>query len=83
MDAGDENGYIAPDPLSRDVVYGGTVSRQDLSNEEIQRMPPMLAHAARTGGHGLCRWCFRRPIHTCCTGTQALFERRTVAIRGK
>jgi photosystem II stability/assembly factor-like uncharacterized protein len=45
MDAGDENGYIAPDPLNRDVVYGGTVSRQDLSNEEIQQMPPMLAHA--------------------------------------
>ena len=45
MDAGDENGYIAPDPLSRDVVYGGTVSRQDLSSEEIQQMPPMLAQA--------------------------------------
>ena len=45
MDAGDENGYIAPDPVHGDVVYGGTVSRQDLSNEEIQQMPPMLAHA--------------------------------------
>jgi photosystem II stability/assembly factor-like uncharacterized protein len=43
IEAGGENGYIAPDPLNRGVIYGGTVNRQDFSNEEIQMMPPTLA----------------------------------------
>jgi photosystem II stability/assembly factor-like uncharacterized protein len=42
--AGDENGYIAPDPLNPGVIYGGFVERQDLSNEQIQEMPPTMAH---------------------------------------
>ncbi len=44
IEAGDENGYIAPDPLNPGVVFGGTVDRQDLENEQIQSMPPVLAH---------------------------------------
>src|SRR6266852_1600443 len=43
IEAGGENGYIAPDPLNRGVTYGGTVTRQDFSNEEIKMMPPTLA----------------------------------------
>src|SRR6266852_6323265 len=43
IEAGGENGYIAPDPRNRGVTYGGTVTRQDFSNEEIQMMPPTLA----------------------------------------
>src|SRR5712671_1495345 len=43
IEAGGENGYIAPDPLNRGVTYGGAVTRQDFSNEEIQMMPPTLA----------------------------------------
>jgi photosystem II stability/assembly factor-like uncharacterized protein len=42
--AGDENGYIAPDPENSEVIYGGFVARQDLNNEEIQLTPPTLAH---------------------------------------
>jgi photosystem II stability/assembly factor-like uncharacterized protein len=42
--AGDENGYIAPDPENPEVIYGGFVTRQDLDNEQIQLMPPTLAH---------------------------------------
>ena len=45
MEAGGENGYTAPDPLNPGVIYGGTVARQDLSDEEVQAVPPMLAHA--------------------------------------
>jgi photosystem II stability/assembly factor-like uncharacterized protein len=44
MDAGDENGYIAPDPLNPGVVFGGFVARQDFSNEQLQQLPPTLAH---------------------------------------
>jgi photosystem II stability/assembly factor-like uncharacterized protein len=45
IEAGDENGYIAPDPLNPSVIYGGFVTRQDLRNEEIQLMPPTLAQS--------------------------------------
>ena len=44
MEAGDENGYIAPDPLNPGVIYGGFVTRQDTNDEEIQLMPPTIAH---------------------------------------
>jgi photosystem II stability/assembly factor-like uncharacterized protein len=42
--AGDENGYIAPDPENSGVIYGGFVTRQDLNDEQIQQTPPTLAH---------------------------------------
>jgi photosystem II stability/assembly factor-like uncharacterized protein len=42
--AGDENGYIAPDPENPGVIYGGFVTRQDLNDEQIQQAPPTLAH---------------------------------------
>jgi photosystem II stability/assembly factor-like uncharacterized protein len=44
MDAGDENGYIAPDPLNPGVVFGGFVARQDFGDEQLQQLPPTLAH---------------------------------------
>ena len=44
MQAGDENGYIAPDPLHTGVIFGGFVDRQDFGNEQIQNVPPTLAH---------------------------------------
>lgn len=43
--AGDENGYIAPDPLHPGVIFGGFVDRQDFANEQIQTVPPTLAHS--------------------------------------
>jgi photosystem II stability/assembly factor-like uncharacterized protein len=45
MEAGDENGYIAADPLNPGVVFGGFVARQDLGDEQIQQMPPTIAHS--------------------------------------
>ena len=47
MEAGDENGYIAPDPLNPEVVYGGTVARQDLRNEQVVQMPPGLTQTEK------------------------------------
>ena len=43
MGAGEENGYVAPDPLNPEVVYGGFVARQDLRTEQMVQMPPGLA----------------------------------------
>ena len=51
LEAGDENGYIAPDPLNPGVIFGGFVDRQDLSNEQVQAVPPTIAQEG----------AFRRP----------------------
>ena len=47
MDAGDENGYVAPDPLNPEVVYGGFVTRQDLRSEQMVQVPPGLAQTEK------------------------------------
>jgi photosystem II stability/assembly factor-like uncharacterized protein len=44
IEVGDENGYIAPDPLDPNVVYGGTVTRFDRNTRQNQIILPMLAH---------------------------------------
>jgi photosystem II stability/assembly factor-like uncharacterized protein len=43
VEAGGENGYLAPDPLRPGVIFGGTVSREDLNNDQVLQMPPSLA----------------------------------------
>jgi photosystem II stability/assembly factor-like uncharacterized protein len=44
LETGDENGYIAPDPLNPEIVYGGFVSRQNRRDERVLQIPPTLAH---------------------------------------
>ena len=44
MEAGGESDYVAPDPVNSGIVYGGSVAKQDLRNEQIQSIPPMLMH---------------------------------------
>jgi photosystem II stability/assembly factor-like uncharacterized protein len=75
IEAGDENGYIAPDPLSPGIVYGGFVSRQDLRNEQNQQIPPTLAHP----GHYRRTWTLPlvfSPIdaHVLYFGSQEVFR---------
>jgi len=41
--AGGEAGMIAPDPKDANLVYGGTVSRLDLRNEQTRDVDPTLA----------------------------------------
>ncbi|MDP9147451.1 MAG: hypothetical protein M3N22_07305, partial [Acidobacteriota bacterium] len=43
ISAGDENGYIAPDPENPGTIFGGFVERQDLNNEQRVQTPPTLA----------------------------------------
>jgi photosystem II stability/assembly factor-like uncharacterized protein len=47
IEAGDENGYLAPDPLNPEVVYGGFVTRQDLRNEQMAHVVPGLAQTEK------------------------------------
>jgi photosystem II stability/assembly factor-like uncharacterized protein len=43
-DVGGESGYIAPDPLHPNIVYGGTVTRLDLNTGQHQNVSPSIAH---------------------------------------
>jgi photosystem II stability/assembly factor-like uncharacterized protein len=45
IEAGDENGYIAPDPVNPGIIFGGFVTRQDLNDEETLLVPPTMAQA--------------------------------------
>jgi photosystem II stability/assembly factor-like uncharacterized protein len=75
IDAGGENGYIAPDPLNPGVVFGGTVSRQDFSDEQVQELPPTLAHPGRYRSTWTLPLVFS-PIdsHVLYFGSQVLFR---------
>jgi len=75
IEAGNENGYIAPDPLNPGVIFGGNVTRQDLGDEQIQLMPPTLSQA----GHFRQTWTL--PVvfspsdpHVLYFGSQVLFR---------
>lgn len=75
LEAGDENGYIAPDPLNPGVIYGGFVSRQDFSDEQIQEMPPTIAQEGRYRRTWTLPLVFS-PIdpHVLYFGSQVLFQ---------
>ncbi len=38
----EEWGYVAPDPLDPDIVYGGKVTRYDRRNGEVQNVAPVI-----------------------------------------
>lgn len=44
MEAGGESDYTAPDPLNPEIIFGGSVARQDFHNEEVQQIPPTLMY---------------------------------------
>jgi photosystem II stability/assembly factor-like uncharacterized protein len=72
---GDENGYIAPDPLNPEIIYGQATSRQDLRNEQVLQIPPTLAQT----GHFRQEWTLPlvfSPVdpHVLYFGSQVLFR---------
>jgi photosystem II stability/assembly factor-like uncharacterized protein len=46
----EEYGYVAPDPLDPDIVYGGKVSRYDRRTGEVVQVPPRIVGRGRGGG---------------------------------
>ena len=42
----EEYGYVAPDPLDPDIVYGGKVSRWDRRTKQVQQVGPRFARPA-------------------------------------
>jgi photosystem II stability/assembly factor-like uncharacterized protein len=42
----EEYGYVAPDPLNPDIVYGGKVSRYNHKTGEVVQVPPRLSRGS-------------------------------------
>jgi photosystem II stability/assembly factor-like uncharacterized protein len=42
----EEYGYVAPDPLNPDIVYGGKVSRYNRKTGEVVQVPPRLSRGS-------------------------------------
>ena len=73
----EEYGYVAPDPLDPDIVYGGKLSRYDWRTGQVQDVSP---EAVRSGTY---RWVRTMPLlfspldpHTLYLGSDVLFKTR-------
>ena len=73
----EEYGYIAPDPLDPNIIYGGKISRFDQRSREVQNISP---EAVRSGKYRFLRTA---PIifstldpHTLYYGSNVLFKTR-------
>jgi photosystem II stability/assembly factor-like uncharacterized protein len=71
----EEYGYIAPDPLHPDIVYGGRVTRFDWATGQVQDVSPEPVRA------GKYRWVRTMPLlfspvdpHVLYFGTNVLFQ---------
>jgi photosystem II stability/assembly factor-like uncharacterized protein len=53
----EEYGYVAPDPLNPNIIYGGKVSRFDRSTGQVQQVGPVVA-----GGGGKYRFVRTMPL---------------------
>jgi photosystem II stability/assembly factor-like uncharacterized protein len=56
----EEYGYVAPDPLNPDIIYGGKVSRYDRRTGEVQQVGPVVGR--RGGGSGNYRFVRTMPL---------------------
>ncbi len=75
IDVGDENGYLQPDPLDPNIVYGGFVTRENITTGENQNISPTLVHPSEYRS----TWTLpliASPIdpHVLYYGTQVLFQ---------
>ena len=59
----EEYGYVAPDPLNPNIVYGGKVTRYNKVTGEVKE----CARAATTATCAPCRCCSAKPIRAFCT----------------
>jgi photosystem II stability/assembly factor-like uncharacterized protein len=50
-----EYGYIAPDPLHPNIVYGGKVSRYDMTTGDVQNVAPIAPEGGASANGGVRR----------------------------
>ncbi len=73
----EEYGYVAPDPLDPNIVYGGRISRFDQRSREVQNVSP---EAVRSGKYRFLRTA---PIIFSTVDPQALYYGSNVLFRTK
>src|SRR6266849_6522964 len=66
--SGGESGYIAPDPLHPEILFGGTVSRCNVLTGETRNVSP-----ERGGGQGQFRHAWTQPLIFSQADPQALY----------
>ena len=74
----EEYGYVAPDPLDPDIVYGGKVTRFDRRTGQVQNVGPTLGARRRLPrGADACRCCSRRSIRARCSSRRTSLWKTT------
>jgi photosystem II stability/assembly factor-like uncharacterized protein len=51
----EEYGYVAPDPLNPNIIYGGKVTRYDQTTGEVQEVGPSLGRGRAAGAYRFVR----------------------------
>ena len=70
----DEYGYVAPDPLNPDIVYGGRkVSRFDRRTGQVSSVGPVAGRGGGPGAHGTFRQVRTMPVVFSEVDKRALF----------
>jgi photosystem II stability/assembly factor-like uncharacterized protein len=78
IEGGGESGYIAPDPLHPEILFGGTVSRYNVTTHQDQSIPPKLAHPGEYRDEWTLPLVFSpRDPHELYFGAQVLFRTKT------
>ena len=80
--AAEEYGYVVPDPLDPDIVFGGKLTRYDRRTAQAQNVMPVagaLAGLPRDPHRADC--CSRRSIRICCTSPPTRCGARATADR--
>ena len=74
----EEYGYVAPDPLDPDIVYGGKVTRYDRRTGQVQNVGPKpLRDAPTIASCARSRCCSRRSIRASCTSRRTSLWKTT------
>ena len=78
----EEYGYVAPDPLDPDIVYGGKITRYDRrTGRGAEHRAEAAPRRRRTASCARRRSCSRRRIRTRCSSRRTSCGRRPTAAR--
>ncbi len=81
----EEYGYVAPDPLNPNIIYGGKVTRFDRATGQVQDVGPEALRGGkyRIPAHGAAAVLARRSARPLFRDQRALQDHATAAITGR
>jgi photosystem II stability/assembly factor-like uncharacterized protein len=74
----EEYGYVAPDPLNPDIVYGGKVTRYDRRTGQVSDVGPVAGRGGGAGGGVTYRTVRTQPLVFSMVDPQSLFYANNV-----